>query len=86
MMNMKLLVVVTPLSICHYERERPDTCKDIVFMTTRVQARDKDEWYKLVHLMQYIRGMHEIYRTLSTNGSEHFKWWVDALFAVHNNM
>jgi hypothetical protein len=36
------------------KRARPDTCMAIAFLTTRVQAPDKDDWSKLVHLMKYL--------------------------------
>jgi hypothetical protein len=65
---------------------RPDTCTAIAFLTTRVQASDKDDWNKLVHLMRYIRGTHTMPLILSANGSGILKWWVDASFAVHPNM
>ena len=36
--------------------------------------------------MQYIRGVRTLPLTLSSNRSVIFKWWVDALFAVHPNI
>jgi hypothetical protein len=39
------------------KRVRPNTCTAIAFLTMRVQAPDKDDWNKLVHLMKYLRGM-----------------------------
>jgi hypothetical protein len=65
---------------------RPDTCTAIAFLTTRVRARDKDDWTKLVHLMKYIRGTQTMPLILSANGSGILKWWVDASFVVHPNM
>jgi hypothetical protein len=52
----------------------------------RVRVPDKDDWTKLIHLMQYIRGPHKLPLILSANRSGIFKWWVDASFAVHPNM
>ena len=60
------------------KRERPDTCTDIKFLTTRIQAPKKDDWAKLLHLMQHLRGTSNISLTLSSNGSRILKWWVDA--------
>jgi hypothetical protein len=68
------------------KRARPDTCTAIVFLNTRVRARDKDDWAKLLHLMRYIRGTRMMPLILSDNGSGILKWWVDASFAVHPNM
>jgi hypothetical protein len=53
---------------------------------TRVQAPNKDDWNKLVHLMKYLRGMRMLPLILSANGTGILKWWVDAAFAVHPNM
>jgi hypothetical protein len=68
------------------KRARPDTCTTITFLTMRVQAPDKDDWTKLIHLMSYIRGTHTMPLILSANGSGILKWWVDASFAVHPYM
>jgi hypothetical protein len=68
------------------KRAMPDTCTANTFLTTRVQAPDKDDWNKLVHLMRYIRGTRTMPLILSANGSGILKWWVDASFAVHPNM
>jgi hypothetical protein len=65
------------------KQARPDTCTAIAFLMTRVQAPDKDDWNKLVHLMKYLRGMHTLPLILSANGTCILKWWVDAAFAVH---
>jgi hypothetical protein len=52
----------------------------------RVQAPNKDDWKKLVHLMKYLRGTHTLPLILSANGTGILKWWMDAAFAVHPNM
>ena len=38
------------------KQARPDTCLNIAFLTTRVRAPDTDDWEKLCHLMEYLRG------------------------------
>ena len=38
------------------KRARPDTSLAIAFLTTRVRAPDTDDWEKLCHLMEYLRG------------------------------
>jgi hypothetical protein len=68
------------------KQARPDMCTPIAFLTTRVQAPDKDDWNKLVHLMKYLRGTRTLPLILSANGTSILKWWVDAAFAVHPNM
>jgi hypothetical protein len=68
------------------KRARPDTCAAIAFLTTRVQAPNKDDWNKLDHLMKYLRGSRKLPLILGANGTGILKWWVDAAFAVHPNM
>jgi hypothetical protein len=68
------------------KQARPDTCTAIAFLTTRVQAPDKDDWNKLTHLMKHLRGPRTLPLILSANGTGILKWWVDAAFAVHPNM
>jgi hypothetical protein len=68
------------------KQARPDTCTAIAFLTTRVQAPNKDDWNKLTHLMKYLRGRHMLPLTLSAKGTAILKWWVDAALAVHPNM
>jgi hypothetical protein len=68
------------------KRARSDICTAIAFLTTRVQAPDKEDWNKLVHLMRYIRCTRMMPLILSANGSGILKWWVDTSFAVHPNM
>ena len=38
------------------KRARPDTSLSVTFLTTRVRAPDTDDWGKLSHLMEYLRG------------------------------
>ena len=52
----------------------------------RVCTPDKENWSKLIHLMQYITGTRTLALILSANGSGILKWWVDASFAVYHNM
>jgi hypothetical protein len=68
------------------KRARPDTCTPIAFLTTRVREPDKDDWAKMVHMMKYIRGTKMLPLILRANGSGILKWWIDASFAVHQNM
>ena len=68
------------------KRARPYTCTAVAFLTVIVQAPDRDDWAKMVHMMIYIRGMLMLPLILSANGSVILKWWVDASFVVHPNM
>ena len=68
------------------KRARPDICLAIAFLTTRVRAPDTDDWDKLCHLMEYLRGDHDQPLVLCADNSGLLMWYVDALFAVHPNM
>jgi hypothetical protein len=69
------------------KRARPDTCTAIAFLATRVKAPDKDDWAKLCHLMQYLRGTtKKLPLTLSAEKCGILKWYVDGSFAIHPDM
>ena len=57
---------------------RPDTYTAISFLTMRVWPPDEDDWAKLVHMMQYIRGKINLSLAISSNGSGILNWWVDS--------
>ncbi len=68
------------------KRARPDTCLAIAFLTTRVRAPDTDDWEKLCHLMEYLRGDRDRPLVLGADNDGLLMWYVDASFAVHPNM
>ena len=43
----------------------PDTSTAVTFLTTRVQESNFDDWKKLSHLMEYLRGTAELPLTLN---------------------
>ncbi len=65
---------------------RLDTCLNIAFLTTRVRAPKTDNWEKLCHLIEYLRGDQDQPLVLSTENDGLLMWYIDALFAVHPNM
>ena len=50
----------------------------------RVRCPDSDDYKKLAHVIQYLRGAQGL--TLTIEPSEHPNWWVDSLYAVHPDM
>ena len=68
------------------KRARPDTGTAVLFLTTRVRARDQDDWFKLAHLIIYLIGTNYLPLTISANGTGVLKWYVDGLYGVHQNM
>ncbi len=68
------------------KRARPDTCLAISFLTTRLRAPDTDDWEKLYHLMEYLRGDRDQPLILGADTDGLLIWYVDASSAVHPNM
>ena len=58
----------------------------VAFFTTRVRGPNKDDWKKLIRLMQCLRNTTEMPLTLRADGSNIVKWWVDGSYAVHPDM
>ena len=55
-------------------------------MITRVRAPDTDDWEKLYHLMEYLKGDRDRPLVLGANNDGLLMWYIDASFAVHPNM
>jgi hypothetical protein len=68
------------------KRARPDTSLAIAFLTTRVRVLDIDDWEKLCHLMEYLRGDQDCPLISSGEHGGVLMWYVDAAFTVHPNM
>jgi hypothetical protein len=68
------------------KRARPDISLVIAFLTTRVRSPDNDDWEKLSHLVEYLRGDRDRPLVLGADNEGMLMWYVDASFAVHPNM
>jgi hypothetical protein len=68
------------------KRATPDTCLEIVFLTTRVRALDTDDREKLCHLIEYLRGNCDQPLILGAKNNGLLMWYIDASFAVQPNM
>ncbi len=68
------------------KRTRPDISLAIAFLTTQVRSPDIEDWEKLHHLMEYLRGDRDRPLILGADNEGMLMWYVDALFAVHLNM
>lgn len=62
------------LYLCRCTRQ--DTQKAVAFLCTRVKEPDKDDYKKLMKVMQYIRNTKDL--TLTIKPSTDPKWWVDS--------
>lgn len=68
------------------KRARPDIAVAIAFLTTRVRNPDVQDWCKLCHLIEYLRSSIDLPLTLGATSGGVLHWYVDASFAVHQNM
>ena len=68
------------------KRESLDNCTAVQLLTKIVREPKKYDWYKLVHIMNYIRGTRYLTLIPRNNDSGVLKWWIDASYAVHTNM
>jgi hypothetical protein len=78
--------IVAKLVLFVAKRAHPDTQVPIAFLTSRVMKADEDDWKKLKRLLEYLQGTLDMPLTLSIDNMSVLKTWVDAAYALHNDM
>lgn len=68
------------------KRARPDLQTSIAFHCTRVRNADKDDQKKLARTIRYLEKTKHLPMILRANKNGVIEWWIDASFAVHNDM
>jgi hypothetical protein len=68
------------------KRAQPDAALANAFLTTRVREPGEDDWRKLGHLINYLRSTHELPLVLGATQTGVLQWYVDASFAVYQDM
>ncbi len=68
------------------KRARPDISLVIAVLAMQVRSPEIEDWEKLRHLMEYLRGDRERPLILGTDNEGMLVWYVNASFAVHPNM
>ena len=68
------------------KRARPDIQTAIAFLCTRVRRPDTDDYKKLARVIKYLRATMDLPLTLEADNLSVPKRWVDASFAVHDDM
>ncbi len=58
----------------------------IAFLTMQVRSPNIEDWEKLPHLMECLRGNRVRPLILGADNEGMLMWYVDALFAVHPNI
>jgi hypothetical protein len=68
------------------KRSRLDIQLAIAFLCTRVSCSTKQDWLKLKRVLEYLYGTLDKFLTLGANDIGMMKTWVDASYAVHEDM
>ena len=64
----------------------PDICTAISFLCGRLHNPDEDDYKKLTRMIRYLHGMKDLILTLRANNDGIVGWWIDTLYAVHEDM
>ena len=68
------------------KRSRPDIETAVAFLITRVSKSDVDDWKKLKRVMTWLRQTKGDVRLIGAKSVQELYTWIDAAFAVHDNM
>ena len=68
------------------QRGRPDIWTAISFLCGRLHNPDVDNYKKLTRMIRYLRGTKSLVLTLRANDDGIIRWWIDASYAVHDDM
>ena len=55
------------------------------FLTTQVRSPDEDNWGKDKRVLSYLKGALHMPLILLADSLTLSRWWVDAVYAVHND-
>ena len=65
------------------KRSRPDIMPTVAFLCTRVQKPTKQDWAKLIRMMNFLHKTVDQCLTLEAQDLTSIEWSIDAAFAVH---
>ena len=68
------------------QRGRPDIRTAIAFLCGRLRNPDEDDYKKLARMIQYLHGSKEMVLMLRASDEGIIRWWIDASYAVHEDM
>ena len=66
-------------------RAREDIQTAVAFLSTRVKKPDEDDWGKSKQALKYLDGTKKLKLTLSADNLSIVKWFIDALYAIHDD-
>ena len=82
----KLFVHLVMQGLYLSQRGRPDIRTAISFLCGRLHNPDEDDYKKLTRMIRYLRGTKGLILTLRANNDGIIRWWIDASYAVHEDM
>ena len=68
------------------QRGCPNIRTVIAFLCGRLRDPDEDDYKKLARMIQYLRGSKEMVLMLRPSDEGIVRWWIDASYAVHEDM
>jgi hypothetical protein len=68
------------------QRARPDIRTAVSFLCSRLLQPDEDDYKKLARVMKYLDSSVDMPLVLAADDSGQIRWWVDASYAVHDDM
>ena len=68
------------------QQGRLDIRTAIAFLCGRLHNPDKDDYKKLTWMIRYLCSTKGLILTLQANDDGIVRWWIDASYAVHDNM
>lgn len=68
-----------------YKQGRLDIQTAVAFLCTRVQKPTDNDLIKLARTVKYLRTTKELTLKLKALNIQSMKWWIDAVFRVHND-
>ena len=68
------------------KRARPDIETSVSYLMRRVTKSDIDDWVKLKRVLGFLKNTIKDTRKIGAKPLSHLFTWVDALYALHENM
>ena len=68
------------------QQGQPDIHTAIAFLCGQLHNPDEDDYKKLTQMIWYLHGTKSLILTLQANNDMIVWWWIDASYAVHDDM
>jgi hypothetical protein len=68
------------------KRARPDIDQGVSFLSSRVKEANEGDWTKLLRVLGFLKGNIDDVLKLEADDTNTLTWYIDATFAVHEDM